>query len=132
MVASETGAAGGIALDTTRMQILDAIAAGQISAQEGARLLDALASATERGAVTLHLRVVDVASGQAKVDVRLPLAFLESSARLGLRLDALWGLPGSVDAAAALAAARAGSIGVLAEAVDEVSRQRFELVLERS
>ncbi len=117
-------------MDAARLEILQAIAAGQVSAQEGARLLDAL-EGRRAGGVSLRLRVVDLATQRPRLDVALPLAVLELCARLSLRLDALFGAGGEIDPAAVWAAAREGADGVVAEVIDEESRQRVQLMIER-
>ena len=107
-----------------------AVEQGQISAREAARLLDALAGKREGAGRAVRLRVVDLASGRAQVDVLLPRAALEVAARLGVHLDALWGLGERVAAAAVLSALSEGAEGPLAVVEDERTARRLEVIAE--
>ena len=78
--------------DTERLQILRMVERGQITAQEGTRLLDALAgSAAERSAPAatkpgwFRVRVTDTRTGRRKVDVNIPLSLVSVGLRLGAR-----------------------------------------------
>jgi hypothetical protein len=78
--------------DTERLQILRMVERGQITAQEGARLLDALAgSAAEHAAAGtakptwFRVRVTDTRTGRRKVDVNIPLSLVSVGLRLGAR-----------------------------------------------
>lgn len=75
-----------------RMKILQMIQDGKISAEDGAKLLSALSKSatrskpyksptisTRRGAAKwLRVRVTDMRTGKAKVNVNLPLSLLEA------------------------------------------------------
>jgi hypothetical protein len=75
-----------------RKKILQMIQDGKITAEEGAKLLSALASSTARSKPTrygelstrrrsskwLRVRVTDMRSGKAKVNVNLPISLLEA------------------------------------------------------
>ncbi len=75
-----------------RVKILQMIQEGKISAEEGAKLLSALSSSTKRkragrragithrttGPRWLRVRVTDMQSGKAKVNVNLPLKLLDA------------------------------------------------------
>ena len=117
-------------LEAARMQILRAIEAGEISAREGARLLDALAGGG-RATTVLCLRVVDLAAQKTRLEVVLSLEALRICARLRLRLDSLFGAGEAIDAANVLSAVEGGAEGVVAEVIDEKSRQRVQVLAER-
>ncbi|MHB1006270.1 MAG: hypothetical protein ACYC3S_11595 [Chloroflexota bacterium] len=117
-------------MDAARMQILEAIEARQITAREGARLLDALAGQAGKGEKVARLRVMGPADERARVDVRLALPVLEAFANLGLDLGSPWGVAGMLPVADVLAAVRAGAEGIVAEAEDERGQVRVELSLE--
>jgi hypothetical protein len=119
----------GTALDSVRDKVLEAVEQGQISAREAARLLDALAGRREGRGGDTRLRVVDLSSGRALVDVSLTRAALEAMARVGVYLDQLWGLGRSVAASAVLEALDADGRGLLAAA--EANGRRLEVLAER-
>jgi hypothetical protein len=73
-----------------RMKILQMIQEGKISAEEGAKLLSALSSSAKKkpqargigrrrfSARWLRVRVTDMGTGKAKVNVNLPLSLVEA------------------------------------------------------
>lgn len=72
-----------------RMKILKLVQDGKISADEGAKLLKALTTTSQKpprrtatirtgGARWLRVRVTDMASGKAKVNVNLPLKLVDA------------------------------------------------------
>lgn len=72
-----------------RMKILKLVQDGKISADEGAKLLKALTTTSQQprrrtaavrtgGARWLRVRVTDMASGKAKVNVNLPLKLVDA------------------------------------------------------
>ncbi len=80
--------------DSERMQILRMIEKGQISAQEGARLLNALRQGNEEqesGSRAAHkprwfrVRVTDTRTGKKKVNVNIPLGLVNVGMRMGAR-----------------------------------------------
>jgi hypothetical protein len=78
-----------------RMQILNMVAEGTISADEGAKLLAALESEKKRaprstmtGPSTprwVRVRVTDLETGRSKVNVNLPMSLVEVGTRVGAR-----------------------------------------------
>jgi hypothetical protein len=116
--------------DGARMQILQAVEDGQISAVEAARLLDALSGRAAGSEPSVRVRVIETDTERLRIDLVLPLSMLEMFAQVGLRPDALWGLSGEMDAAAIVAAVRSGRRGVLAEATDEAKGTRVELSVD--
>ncbi|MFO7695820.1 MAG: hypothetical protein R6X16_01505 [Anaerolineae bacterium] len=78
--------------DAERLQILKMVEKGQITAQEGARLLGALAGAAPGPAQAIagkpswfRVRVTDTLTGRRKVDVNIPLSLVSVGLRLGAR-----------------------------------------------
>jgi hypothetical protein len=78
--------------DAERLQILKMVEKGQITAQEGARLLGALAGAAPGPAQAsagkpswFRVRVTDTLTGRRKVDVNIPLSLVSVGLRLGAR-----------------------------------------------
>ena len=119
-------------MEAARMQILEAIEAGKITAHEAARLLDALGGRPPEGEKTIRMRVVDTGADRTRVDVTLALPVLEAFAALGLNPGELWGVSGMPSAETLLAAARAGTGGQVAEAEDEQGNVRVERSVEQA
>lgn len=75
-----------------RLRVLRLIESGQVSAEEGARLLDSLGSPREPTARskainrTLRVKVTDAASGRQKVNVTVPTTLISVGVKLGARL----------------------------------------------
>ncbi len=79
-----------MSMDAERLQILKMVEKGQITAQEGARLLEALAgNSTDRTTASrptwFRVRVTDTRTGRRKVDVNIPLSLVSVGMRLGAR-----------------------------------------------
>ena len=82
-----------------RMQVLDMIAEGKITAAEGARLLEALQSVPAKpikaspspkifsGAMVV-IRVIDRDTGAITVNLRLPYSLISTARRLGAKVKA--------------------------------------------
>ena len=73
-----------------RMKILKLIEDGKVSAEEGAKLLSALASANRplsglsaSGAKWLRVRVTDVHNGRSKATVQIPISLMEAGMKIG-------------------------------------------------
>ncbi|MCX8025781.1 MAG: hypothetical protein N3A60_11310 [Thermanaerothrix sp.] len=125
-----------------RLRVLDMISQGQISAEEGARLLEAL----ERGEAAapsktvppispyppasprwLRVRITDLRSGRTRVNLRLPVSVLEA----GLRLGARFGPSLTAEQQARiLRAVRAGYAGLILDVRDEEEGEQVEILLE--
>jgi hypothetical protein len=76
-----------------RLHILRLIETGQVRAEEGAQLLDALGESTSRersraGARpnVLRVRVTDLSSHRQKVNVTIPVSLIDIGIKLGARL----------------------------------------------
>jgi hypothetical protein len=78
-----------------RMQILNMVAEGKITAEEGAKLLTALEPERKREARTVtdspsaprwfRVRVTDLETGKSKVNVNLPMSLVDVGTRMGAR-----------------------------------------------
>ena len=77
-----------------RMQILNMVAEGQISATDGAQLLAALEPEKKSGRLApqapsapkwFRVRVTDLESGKNKVNVNLPMSLVDVGTRMGAR-----------------------------------------------
>jgi len=127
------------AIREERLRVLEMVAQGLITAEEGARLIEALerptpavpapppASPAESGPRWLRVRVTELASGRTRVNVRLPVSVLEAGARIGARFAP--GM-GEDERAQILRAVRAGTYGPILEVVDAEEGERVEIFLE--
>jgi hypothetical protein len=78
-----------------RMRILQMIQDGTVTAEEGAKLLEALGSGPRktarraeripRDARLLRVRITDLHTGQTKVNVNIPMSLVNVGVRLGAR-----------------------------------------------
>jgi hypothetical protein len=120
-----------------RMKILKMIEDGKITAEEGAKLLAALADSrrTQPPATAgsgsparwFRVRVTDVATGRTKVNVNLPMGLvnvgLKMSARFAPELD-------ESQMQAIAEALRTGSLGKVLDVVDEKDGEHVEVFIE--
>ena len=76
-----------------RLKILELVHDGKITAEEGARLLQALkagdkkygAGSSARDPRWLHIRVTDTRSGNTKVNVNIPMSLVSVGLKMGAR-----------------------------------------------
>ncbi|MBK6769350.1 MAG: hypothetical protein IPG72_10170 [Ardenticatenales bacterium] len=127
-----------------RLRILNMVAEGRVSAEEGARLLGALSGAMPSAAGTpgvhdgegrakwFKVRVTDAATGRDRVNVTLPLGIVNYGLKLGRRFaphiegDAF----SHVDLDDVADAIASGAIGRIVEVYDEDEGQRVEIFVE--
>jgi len=118
-----------------RLKILKMIDEGKISAEEGARLLAALAQshrparkATLSGAGTgarwLRIRVTDMKNGKAKATVNLPLGLVDA----GLNIASQYAP--DVDFDELISAINAGAEGKIIDVVDDEDGEHVEIYIE--
>ncbi|PKO20507.1 MAG: hypothetical protein CVU38_19740 [Chloroflexi bacterium HGW-Chloroflexi-1] len=118
-----------------RMRILKMIAEKQITAEEGAKLLEALRAsggdAAAQEAPTkarwLRVRVTDRGSGRAKLSVNIPIGLLDVGLKMGARFAP--DLAG-MDMQAIQAAIKEGLQGRIMEVDDEEDDERVEIFVE--
>ncbi|HEY3028639.1 MAG TPA: hypothetical protein VGJ68_00480 [Bradyrhizobium sp.] len=123
-------------LKEERMQILRMIQNGQISAEEGAKLLAALdegkrSEAAANVAATqgkfLRVRVTDMSSGRTKVNVNVPLALVNVGLRMGARfMPDLAGM----DSGEIMNAIRSGMQGKIVDVEDAEDGEKVEVYIE--
>jgi hypothetical protein len=119
-----------------RLKILNMIAEGKISAEEGAQLLKALQTASGKtrsegsGVVEpryLRVRVTNLDSGRVKANINIPLSLINVGMRMGARfapeLD-------GVEFEEVMEAIRQGQYGKIIDAEDEEERERVEIYVE--
>ena len=119
-----------------RMQILKMVEAGQISAEEGVRLLRALdeaddkaqaAPSTPNNARWFRVRVTDLATGKHKVNVNIPIGLVNVGMRLGAKFAPN---VGSEEMEKILQAVKDGVQGRIIEVEDVEDGERVEIYVE--
>ena len=124
-----------------RMQILKMIQDGKISAEEGAKLLQALSTGTKADkqrppapptpggsdARWFRVRVTDLGSGKNKVSVNIPMGLVNVAMRMGARFA-----PNveNVNYEEMAAAIKSGATGKVIDVTDEESGERVEIFVE--
>ncbi len=123
-----------MALHEERMQILNMIQSGQISAEEGAKLLSALKAASKESAPVegaqphwFRVRVTDLRTGANKVSMNIPMALVNVGIKMGARF-----VPEAegVDFEEIAAAIRSGAQGKILDVEDEEDQERVEIFIE--
>jgi hypothetical protein len=123
-------------LKEERMQILKMIEDGQITAAEGARLLAALEEPEKRRAAGaaaavaprwFRVRVTDMSTGRAKVNVNIPLSLAAVGIKLGARFAPEMEGMNMEEIATAI---KNGSAGRIIEVEDEEDNERVEIFIE--
>jgi hypothetical protein len=121
-------------LHEERIQILQMIQDGQVTAEEGAKLLSALKASSQEDAATqsaqprwFRVRVTDQGTGRDKVRVNLPLALVDVGIKMGARF-----LPEDedIDFGEIAAAIRSGAQGKIIDVLDEEDNERVEIFIE--
>ena len=117
-----------------RTRILQMVSEGQITVEEGARLLGALeglapesqAPAT-RSPRWFHVRVTNLATGKDKVKVNLPMPLVKAGIKIGARYasDAE-----DIDWEELIAAVQEGASGKLVEVEDQEGGERVEVYVD--
>ena len=117
-----------------RMKILKMIEEGKVSAEEGAKLLTALASANRAagglsasGAKWLRVRVTDVNSGRSKASVQIPISLMEAGMKIGAHfapeID-------GVNMDQLMEALRTGMTGKIIDVTDDEDGEHVEIFVE--
>lgn len=120
-----------------RMQVLKMIQGGTVSAEEGARLLDALGQGGPSQPSSLpravhpaaprrfHIRVTDLTTGRAKVDVNLPWSLVSVGINMGARFT-----PRGIDIEQMMQAIDSDTSGRVMDIIDEEDDERVEIFVE--
>jgi hypothetical protein len=130
-----------MSLKEERMQILKMIEAGTITADEGARLLAALEEGAGKGerpapwrdgapggkASWMRIRVTDLKTGRAKVNVNLPMGLVNVGLKMGARFAPEME---NVDLDEIMEAIKEGAQGKIVEVEDEEDGERVEIYVE--
>jgi hypothetical protein len=118
-----------------RMQILKMIEEGKISAEEGAKLLAALAAGSKSvpakreggGPKQFRVRVTDLNSGRNKVNINIPMSLVNVGLKMGARFAP--DIEG-INFDEVMEAVRSGSQGKIVDVVDEEDGERVEIYVE--
>lgn len=123
-----------MSMHNERMQILGMIQSGQISAEEGAKLLAALKSggketqATDAGQPRwFRVRITDLKSGKSKVNVNIPMTLVNVGIKMGARF-----VPDAegVNYEELADAIRGGAQGKVIDVEDDEREERVEIFVE--
>jgi hypothetical protein len=118
-----------------RMRILKMVADKQISAEDGARLLEALraseSEAQDRSEATkprwLRVRVTDRSTGKTKVNVNVPVGLVDVGLKMGARFAPDMA---GFDLSAIQGAVKEGFQGKIVDVDDEEDNERVEVFVE--
>lgn len=118
-----------------RLRILNLIQESKITPEEGLRLLDALDKAGEAKptrAVTTSARwlrvvITDVKSGKTRVNVRLPVAVLNTGIKMGARFSTDIG---QIEMLQVMDAIRSGATGKVLDVIDDEDEEHIQIILE--
>jgi hypothetical protein len=120
-----------------RLRILKMIQEGKITAEEGARLISALRESRkdsdsssvsmDRSRSWLRIRVTDVLTGRAKVNVNLPLGLVDAGLKIGARYaPQLEGF----DIENLLSQVKSGASGKIIDVIDGEDGDHVEIFIE--
>lgn len=117
-----------------RMKILKMIEEGKLSAEEGSKLLSALASGnrplgalTASGAKWLRVRVTDVTTGRSKATVQIPLALMDAGMKIGAHFAPE---VEGVNMDQLMEALRSGMTGKIIDVTDDEDGEHVEIFVE--
>jgi len=124
-----------MALKEERMQILKMIEDGTITADEGAKLLAALEEGAGKGeqiapggqARWMRIRVTDLNTGRAKVNVNLPMGLVSLGVKMGARFAPEME---DIDLDEVIQAIKDGAQGKIVEVEDEEDNERVQIYIE--
>jgi hypothetical protein len=124
-----------MSLTEERMQILKMIEAGTITAEEGAKLLAALEESAEKseGATSggkarwMRIRVTDLKTGRAKVNVNLPMGLVNFGMKMGARFAPEME---NLDLNEIMQAIKEGAQGKVVEVEDDDDNERVQIYIE--
>lgn len=121
-----------------RMRILRMIQEGKITAEEGAKLLAALRESSKDPRTTpstpsriskgwLRVRVTDMATNRAKVNVNLPLSLMDAGLKIGAQYAPE--LAG-IDLSQFIEDIKGGAQGKIIDVIDEEDGEHVEIFVE--
>ena len=126
-----------MSLKEERFQILKMIESGTITADEGAKLLAALEEGASKSkgepstpggqARWMRIRVTDLKTGRAKVNVNLPMGLVSFGMKMGARFAPEME---EIDMEEILQAIKEGAQGKIVEVEDEEDSERVQIYIE--
>jgi hypothetical protein len=122
-----------MATSEERMQILEMVASGKISAEEGSRLLRALEKGSQPAEPRatqprmLKIRITDLATGKDRVNVSIPMNLVNVGMKMGARFAPE--IEG-VNLDEVMIAIRHGAHGRIVDVTDEEEGERVEIFVE--
>ena len=123
-----------MSISEERLRILKLIESGQVSAEEGGQLIEALAANQERDRPraaaqprVLRVRVTDVSSRRQKINVTIPVSLVGIGLKLGAKLARRME---SANADQIMRAIEGGSLGRIFEMQDLDEGERVEIFVE--
>jgi predicted hydrocarbon binding protein len=124
-----------MSLTEERMQILKMIEAGTITAEEGAKLLAALEEGAEKSegpapggkARWMRIRVTDLKTGRAKVNVNLPMGLVNFGMKMGARFAPEME---NMDLNEIMQTIKEGAQGKIVEVEDDEDNERVQIYVE--
>jgi len=122
-----------MAIVEERLQVLKMIQSGQITAEEGIQLLEALEdrppearpSGRVRGPSQLRVRVTDLQSGRQKIDMAMPWRLVNVGLNMGARFAR-----DEIQVEELVEAVQAGAEGKIVDVVDAEGGERIEIFVE--
>jgi hypothetical protein len=116
-----------------RLQVLKMIQSGQVTAEEGIRLLEALEdrppearpSGRVKGPSQLRVRVTDLQSGRQKIDMAMPWRLVNVGLNMGARFAR-----DEIQVEELVEAVQAGAEGKIVDVVDVEDGERIEIFVE--
>ncbi len=122
-----------MATSEERMQILQMVADGKFSAEEGARLLKALEDGSRpkppptREPHRFNVRITDLTTGKDKVNVSIPMKLVNIGVKMGARFAPEME---GVNLEEVLAAIKEGAHGRIVDWMDKEKGERVEIYVE--
>ncbi|HNP71493.1 MAG TPA: hypothetical protein PKK15_10300 [Kouleothrix sp.] len=120
-----------MSISEERLRILKMIEGGQVSAEEGAQLIDALGEPRERSRPTpprtLRVRVSDLATRRPTINVTIPVSLVAVGLKLGARLAPYAAGTNTGDI---LRAIETGATGRVFEMQDLDANEQIEIFVE--
>jgi hypothetical protein len=118
-----------------RMQVLKMVEKGQISAEEGARLLEAIEAAGSKEQAKsgggqprwFRVRVTDMRTGKSKVNVNIPMSLVNVGMRLGAKFAPE---VSGVQMEEIMNAVKEGASGKIVDVEDEEDGEHVEIYVE--
>jgi hypothetical protein len=120
-----------MATEEERLQILKMIQEGQVTAEEGAKLLDALDEPSSGQRMSgsprwFRVHVTDIGTGKRKVNVSIPFGLLDVGAKIAARFAA----PMDIDIEEIMRAIKEGVEGKIVDVEDPEDGERVEIYVE--